>query len=555
MRTRVPRIVDRCMYTAYSARLVTCSAFRDDLRRAAGVSGRSRSWLTTDMLRAWRRHQTLPSDYLFFEMWALPDAERSRYVSTLQMYQYQRWANDRRSRRSFRDKRRFRQVFGDYLLNDAVEMVSPEQVQAWLDERRPQTIAAKDPLGQAGRGVEVATAERTAQGWVVDGQSLPEFVTECRAEGLTLLEEGLTQHPLLAELNPTSVNTVRVITRLGPDGSLEIVAAILRVGAGGRMDNFAAGGVTCPLDVRTGAVSGPLRSKGFGGIDSFVHPVSGISLEGFVIPHWDDVLAVIREAARRVPQVRTVGWDVVIGPDAPGLVEGNDNWDKTHWQKATCGPKADVVRGWLEEEKGGVSPWALSVGKRVMDVALGGLAVVLLAPVAAGTALLVRWRLGRPVLFVAERPGLFSVPFCLHKFRTMTDERDGDGELLPPGQRLTRVGRRLRLLSLDEIPELVDVLRGRMSLVGPRPLRMDYLPRYSPGQARRHLVKPGMTGLAQVSGRERLGWEERFALDVQYVATCSFAGDLRILWRTIRRPHTDAEPVDGPLVTAFVGGM
>ena len=194
-------------------------------------------------------------------------------------------------------------------------------------------------------------------------------------------------------------------------------------------------------------------------------------------------------------------------------------------------------------------------GKRVFDLLIGGLLLVLTLPIQAVIAVLVRRRLGSPVLFVQQRPGRDGRPFRLRKFRTMTDERDGDGELLPPGQRLTRVGRRLRLLSLDEIPELVDVLRGRMSLVGPRPLRMDYLPRYSPGQARRHLVKPGMTGLAQVSGRERLGWEERFALDVQYVATCSFAGDLRILWRTIRRPHTDAEPVDGPLVTAFVGGM
>lgn len=554
MRSRIAHRLDRSLYAAYTVRSVATAGFRRNLSRASAESGLSRTRLGADMCRTWLRHDTLPNDYLYFEMWSLPDAERGRYVSTLQMYRYQRWANDRRARQVFRDKREFRHVFREYLLNVAVDLDSPADVSQWLDEHRPTHVAVKAPLDQAGRGVVIADVEQTPRGWEIDSLHWQVFVTRCRGEGLTLLEQGLTQHPSLARLNPSSVNTIRVITRLHPNGSVQIVSAILRVGVGGSMDNFAAGGVACPLDVHTGRATGPLRSKGIGGgTGSFVHPVTGATVEHFTVPHWDEVLTMVREVTTRVPQVRTVGWDVVIGPDRPGLVEGNDNWDKTHWQKTEGSAKGQLVSTWWEEETGGVSPWALSVGKRVMDVAIAGVAVIALAPMVAATALLVRSALGRPVLYVSERPGLFSVPFQIHKFRTMTNERDASGELLPATERLTKVGRRLRATSLDEIPELFDVLTGRMSLVGPRPLRLDYLGRYSAEQARRHLVKPGLTGLAQVGGRERLDWDSRFDLDVEYVATCSFAGDLRILWQTARRLLADAEPARGPLVSEFVG--
>ena len=546
-----PRL-DSCLYAAYTLRSVATPAFRRDLNRAATHGERARTWLVADVFRAWLRHETSPGDYLAFEMWGLTDEERSRYVSTLQMYQYQRWANDRRARRIFRDKRQFRRVFSDYLLNDAIDLDASPDVDRWVDDRRPHTVAAKAPLDQAGRGVSIATLERTARGWQADDLPWQEFVSRSRLAGRTLLEEGLVQHPSLDRLNPSSINTVRIITRLRPDGSVQVVSAALRVGVGGRMDNFTAGGLTCSLDPETGLVRRPFRSKVRSpGDGSYIHPGSGLSVEGLVMPFWDDVLVMIGDAATRVPQVRTVGWDVVIGPDGPGLVEGNDNWDKTHWQKVEGAPMGGVVRAWWQEETGGVSSWALSRGKRVMDLILGGAAVLLLAPVAGATALLVRLRMGRPVLFVAERPGLHSVPFRLHKFRTMTDERDASGDLLPPVKRMTKLGRRLRVTSVDEIPELLDVLRGRMSLVGPRPLRMDYLVRYSSRQARRHLVKPGVTGLAQVSGRERLAWEQRFDLDVRYVATCSFTGDLGILWQTVKRLLADVEPAGGPLVTEF----
>lgn len=171
--------------------------------------------------------------------------------------------------------------------------------------------------------------------------------------------------------------------------------------------------------------------------------------------------------------------------------------------------------------------------KRGVDLVLTVPAIVVLAPVYAAVALAVRVNLGRPVIFSQQRPGKNEIPFTLYKFRTMRDARDESGALLPDGRRLTRLGAFLRATSLDELPELVNVLRGEMSLVGPRPLLMEYLPLYSPEQRRRHDVRPGVTGLAQVNGRNALTWREKFALDVEYVDHVSFALDLRILMLTI----------------------
>lgn len=172
-------------------------------------------------------------------------------------------------------------------------------------------------------------------------------------------------------------------------------------------------------------------------------------------------------------------------------------------------------------------------GKRLFDLALAIPALVVLLPLMAALALLVRWRLGSPVLFRQTRPGLHGQPFILIKFRTMTDARDKDGRLLPDADRLPRFGRFLRSSSLDELPELWNVLKGEMSLVGPRPLLMEYLPLYSPEQARRHGVRPGITGWAQVNGRNALSWPDKFRLDVEYVNRQSFGLDLKTIWLTV----------------------
>ena len=177
--------------------------------------------------------------------------------------------------------------------------------------------------------------------------------------------------------------------------------------------------------------------------------------------------------------------------------------------------------------------WYGRFGKRTFDLTVSSFALLLLLPLFGVVSAIVRLMLGRPVLFRQRRPGLNGRPFTLVKFRSLTDRYDGQGRPFPDADRLTRVGRVLRGSSLDELPELWNVLKGDMSLVGPRPLLMEYLPRYSPRQAQRHAVKPGMTGLAQVSGRNELAWEERFELDLFYAGHISLWLDLRILARTV----------------------
>ena len=173
--------------------------------------------------------------------------------------------------------------------------------------------------------------------------------------------------------------------------------------------------------------------------------------------------------------------------------------------------------------------------KRAFDFVAALMALLLLAPVIAGVALLVRLRLGSPVLFSQPRPGRHGRPFRMYKFRSMNSACDAQGVLLPDAQRLTRFGLWLRASSLDELPGLWSVLGGDMSLVGPRPLLIQYLPRYSSRQARRHEVRPGITGWAQVNGRNAISWEEKFELDVWYVEHQSFWLDLKILWLTAAR--------------------
>ena len=173
--------------------------------------------------------------------------------------------------------------------------------------------------------------------------------------------------------------------------------------------------------------------------------------------------------------------------------------------------------------------------KRVFDLLASAIGLLILAVPLSLLAWLLRRKLGSPILFTQVRPGLHGKPFRMVKFRTMTDARDASGALLPDAQRLTPFGRFLRASSLDELPELWNVLRGEMSLVGPRPLLMEYLPLYSPEQARRHEVRPGITGWAQVNGRNAINWADKFALDVWYVDHRSLWLDVRILWLTVRK--------------------
>ena len=173
--------------------------------------------------------------------------------------------------------------------------------------------------------------------------------------------------------------------------------------------------------------------------------------------------------------------------------------------------------------------------KRCFDIVSSGMALIVLSPILLYTGYLVKTRLGSPVLFTQNRPGKDGKIFKMYKFRSMTDERDKNGELLPDTLRLTPFGKKLRSTSLDELPELINIFKGDMSVVGPRPLAVVYLPYYTEEEMHRHDVRPGLTGLAQVNGRNSLSWEEKFAYDLEYVSNISFMGDMKIIFKTIKK--------------------
>lgn len=195
--------------------------------------------------------------------------------------------------------------------------------------------------------------------------------------------------------------------------------------------------------------------------------------------------------------------------------------------------------------------------KRLLDFILSLMAIILLSPIYIIIAILVRIKLGSPVIFCQERPGKDEKIFKMYKFRTMTDERGPDGNLLPDVQRLTKFGRMLRNSSLDELPELFNILKGDMSIIGPRPLLVKYLPLYNEEQKHRHDVRPGLTGLAQANGRNSSTWEERFKLDVKYVNEISFILDVKIIFATIasvlKHEGIDSETTTKYTMAEFTG--
>ena len=229
--------------------------------------------------------------------------------------------------------------------------------------------------------------------------------------------------------------------------------------------------------------------------------------------------------------VKKSKWEKGISVLIAGAVSGSVIYAMRKKKKAKMREAAETERQSVQVHKQGIYEKYI---KRPQDFCCALAAIIVLSPVIAVTALLVRVKLGSPILFQQERPGLDGKVFTLYKFRTMTDKKDADGNLLPDEERLTSFGKMLRSTSLDELPELINILKGDMSVVGPRPLLVRYLPLYNEHQARRHEVRPGFTGYAQVNGRNSITWEEKFNLDVEYVDHVTFPGDWKIILQTLK---------------------
>lgn len=254
-----------------------------------------------------------------------------------------------------------------------------------------------------------------------------------------------------------------------------------------------------------------------GARDSVLH-----NKTGFIVPVGDSVA--LRAALQQLLENPTL---------ATQMGQAGRVWVEREFKPELIWQQLHILYSNLYAERTLIRQQRAAWLKRCFDVVVSGSALLLLLPVFLGLAYLVSKRLGSPVLFTQKRPGLYGKPFTMYKFRTMTDARDSNTGLLPDGDRLTTFGKWLRATSLDELPGLWNVLRGDMSLVGPRPLLMEYLERYTPEQARRHEVKPGVTGWAQVNGRNAISWEEKFKLDVWYVENKTILLDIKILWKTV----------------------
>jgi lipopolysaccharide/colanic/teichoic acid biosynthesis glycosyltransferase/glycosyltransferase involved in cell wall biosynthesis len=271
------------------------------------------------------------------------------------------------------------------------------------------------------------------------------------------------------------------------------------------------------------------------GIDGVIRQVIEAANGGIYVPPGDE--QALAETVLSLSRDRQLGTE--LGRNARVYVEQHFNRDRQGAGFVALLNRLAPARA--------AAPWFSyrRIGKRLFDLGVTLPALLVCAPLLGFIALAVRLKLGGPVLFRQRRPGLNGRPFTLFKFRTMTDDRDAAGCLLPDGERLTRFGRLLRASSLDELPELLNVIRGEMSLVGPRPLLMEYLDRYSPEEARRHEVKPGLTGWAQINGRNAVSWAQRFRFDLEYVSRISFAFDLKILaltgMRVLRREGISAD--------------
>ncbi|TCP58774.1 putative polysaccharide biosynthesis protein [Rhodovulum bhavnagarense] len=315
----------RLLYLAYYLRRMNWDLLRRFMRHVEARNGISPSRQVVAMVVNSLRYNVSPLEVYQFGFFGADKVEKSRWAGTGTMYEFQRRANPPGERSILDDKRKFHDAYRRFFRHEVVtlpEMEADRTLAARMLERHAELVF-KPARGNCGIGLVFAASAK------LKAENLPDWM---RARGFDLVEESIRQHPDLQALSPSAVNTVRIFTCLDSSGRCRILGCRLRISVNSSVDNMAAGNLAAPVDEVTGRVCGPGVYSDITKTPEPVHPVTGVPIEGFQIPYWPEALALVREAAALHPQNRSIGWDIVITPDGPGLIEGNHDWCKLVWQ-------------------------------------------------------------------------------------------------------------------------------------------------------------------------------------------------------------------------------
>ncbi|WP_031428696.1 sugar-transfer associated ATP-grasp domain-containing protein [Flavimarina sp. Hel_I_48] len=327
----------KILYFFYQFKVTDFGKLQAFISYVAKVMNKSKVAVITDMLKAFWKHNISFSDYFYLEFYNRPEVERSNHASTLLMYKFQSRLNSKESIAFFRNKKAFYKKFDKFIKHNyfITDDKNVEDFKIWLIENNPNALMAKQSNGQAGSGLEKFEVTRSNKDdFLVGGKDLNTFYSYALNKKYDLIDTFIEQHPLLQEISPNALSTLRIVSIVDKSNPVKILKPLVRMSNDSFVDNFHQGGIAMAIDPETGNILAPVffkdprKSK-----TETQHPVTGKTLIGFKIPHWELVMPMIEQAALVVPEVRTVGWDVLITKDGPSLLEGNDNWDKTLYEK------------------------------------------------------------------------------------------------------------------------------------------------------------------------------------------------------------------------------
>ncbi len=327
----------KIVYLPYLIKNTDYSRISEYLDYVSKTQKISKARVFQNMMTNFFENDTAFLDYFYLGFYKTPGPDAKTYASTWYMYKFQKKLNDARHIDKFGDKRKFHQLFKEYIGHAHYVPAGkpPADFEAWLKLNDPNYIIVKNSGGQVGAGIEKFKVEIKSDQFLVNKVTVERFLKDIAQKNLDLIEVFIEQHPVLQKMSPIALSTIRVITILNKEGHVDIIAAILRMGTDKPVDNYDAGGVSAAIDVETGLIIGPVQYKDPGKPKIYeVHPITGEQVVEKTIPYYKEVLDLVRRATIVIPQVRTVGWDVVVTADGPFLLEGNHNWDKTHLQKS-----------------------------------------------------------------------------------------------------------------------------------------------------------------------------------------------------------------------------